>query len=183
MSVALVPKLDLILVDRRLAAAAVRGMYEARDAEGSVGRFALDQWRNRMFLNVSQPANVNRQRTQMTRAQADELIDWAVWRQHTRAGAPAEAAAEAARVAARPQLVQLARDGHPCFRDLCPAGERCRTRRPRALNWNTYPEELRPPQQWRHLSDWRRRVAPSRWTDAGWLNEKVRAEQRREGGG
>ena len=103
----------------------------------------------------------------MTRAQADELIDWNVWREHIERGASAEVAAMAARRRAKAQVLELARAGYECFRALCPSGERCRPRR-----WHAgvkVPDELRPPLQWVHLRDWKAKVAPNQG-GFGWIN-------------
>lgn len=56
-SVALVSPLDLVMVPAELARRASMGLYSCRDRVGTVGRFAWDQWRNRMFLNESVPLN------------------------------------------------------------------------------------------------------------------------------
>ena len=180
-TVALVSPLDLIMVPRELERRARRGLYMAQDDTGSVGRFAMDQWRNSLFLNESVGLNTWKGRT-MTRAQADELIDWSVWRAHTERGASAEAAATAARRRAKAQILELARSGHECFRALCPSGEKC----PRQYQTRAQkvPDEIRPPQQWVHLRDWKAKVAPNKggfgWIDWMAMHSSNRSRSRRE---
>ena len=159
-SVALVSPLDLVMVPAELARRASMGLYSCRDRVGTVGRFAWDQWRNRMFLNESVPLNSYKGRA-MHPEEAREIIDWPAWQERRRAGESPERAAAIARRQAHAQLLTLARQGHPCFLALCPGKATC-THQDQARTLK-YPEALRPPHQWQHLDAWRRRVEPRRY--------------------
>ena len=136
------------------------GLYSCRDRVGTVGRFALDQWRNQMFLNESVPLNSYKGRA-MHPDEAREMIDWHVWRERRVAGDSVERAAAVARRHAHAQLVTLAHQGHACFLALCPRKGACvRQDHARTLK---YPEALRPRSQWQHLDVWRRKVEPHRY--------------------
>ena len=201
--VAVVPELDLIFVPSELEPCAMRGLYTARDAEGSVGRYARDQWRTALLLNASHSLNTYNGR-EMEREQAAELIDWGVWRQHVEAGASTDAAEAAARNAARPQVMEMAHAGLPCFRRLGRHGDRTSSDGVRAsangksppqqdgklsktvhppnaigLNLKAIPHELRPRSQWQHTLTWMRKtMEPRRWLD--WVAFKARLEARRQ---
>jgi hypothetical protein len=128
--IGVVEPLDLFMVPRKLEMPALRALHTSRDSVGTLGRFALDEWRNQHFLNVTWP--LNQQRMPMTAMQAAELIDYREWRRQlatstgsAEGGTPHTStallrAAAAARLTAHEQVVQIAegatRINAGCFR-------------------------------------------------------------------